>query len=65
MFTRTHSTRHGKLIEVQDLITYTVVELNPLRVNEASVAEGTFICPLIFLSSLTNSKQVFYAGRLT
>jgi hypothetical protein len=53
------------LIEVQDLITYTIVELNPLRVNEASVAEGKFICPVIFLSSPTNSKQVFYAGRLT
>jgi hypothetical protein len=55
MFTRTHSISHGKLIKIQDLITYTIVELNPLRVDEASVAEGKFICPLAFLPSPTNS----------
>ena len=35
----------GNLSKIQDLITYTIVELNPLRVNEASVAEGKFTYP--------------------
>lgn len=36
----TSSSESTTLKPLQDLITYTVVELNPLRVNEASVAEG-------------------------
>jgi hypothetical protein len=40
-FVSTRSTTYDKAsYEDQDLITYTVAELSPLRLNEASVAEG-------------------------